>query len=428
MVIIGCPIDSSASSDSPEQKFRKLYLHLLESGDNSVQDISDLELPYMTCYNIMEDVKRNEGFVPYQCYQEYNLIEVDKMEMRDDTPYLMQFHLSQNDSGFKQRYASVKQMIAEAQKNLDDKMTDLDKLLWFHEYVVEKIYYKDAGTTAEHLGGASLAQGYGVCEGYAKALALFLKSENIPCEIISGGSHEWLGVKIDNQWYHVDPTWDDTVAGSVGTHYFLMRNDNEFLNTLTRKHKQWVTNGTFVENTTKVSSTATDYMEWYVHKVWNRMYYYDGYWYYIMDNAVRKNNIQGNKESVVYEGKNLNIVGIENGVLIVNSAGEEKRFELKEVKPDKPQIQSISNKKGKKIKIVLKKKVAGAKGYEVTYSTNKKFNKPVKKITFTGKSKTISKLQKKKTYYLKVRAYKKNTSGKKIYSSYSSVRKIKITK
>ena len=473
MVITCFTTISNAASTSSEQKFRELYLHLLESGDNSVQDISDLELPYMICYNIMEEVKWNEGFVPYQCYKEYNLIKVDKMETKEDIPYLMQFHLSQDDSEFEQRYAKVKQMIAKVQENLDEKMTDLDKLLWFHEYVVEQIYYKDTDATAEHLGGATLAQGYGVCEVYANALTLFLKAENIPCEIIAGGSHEWVAVKIDGQWYHVDPTWDDTIAGSVGTHYFLMRNDDEFLNTLTKKHEKWVTSSTFATETTKVASTATDYTDWYVHKVWNRMYYYNGYWYYVMDHAVRKNNIQGTKESVICEGKNLKLNGMENGVLTITCDGQEKQIDLKEEsvptatpfvevlptetpvvtdkveitatpavtpkpetkdvvngaeKPEKPVIQSITNKKGKKIKIVLKKKVSNVKGYEVVYSTNKNFKKSVKKAAFTGRSKTISKLSKNKKYYIKVRAYKKDAKGEKIYGSYSKVWKIKITK
>ena len=41
---------------------------------------------------------------------------------------------------------------------------------------------------------------------------------------------------------------------------------------------------------------------------------------------------------------------------------------------------------------------------------------------------TIKKLKKKKTYYIKVRAYKKTASGKKTFGAYSKVVKIKISK
>ena len=41
----------------------------------------------------------------------------------------------------------------------------------------------------------------------------------------------------------------------------------------------------------------------------------------------------------------------------------------------------------------------------------------VKKVTVTGTSKTLSKLSKGKNYYVKVRAYKKDSTGAKVYGS-----------
>lgn len=52
----------------------------------------------------------------------------------------------------------------------------------------------------------------------------------------------------------------------------------------------------------------------------------------------------------------------------------------------------------------------------------------VKKVTVTGTSKTLSKLSKGKTYYVKVRAYKKDSTGAKVYGSFSGAKKIKISK
>lgn len=49
-------------------------------------------------------------------------------------------------------------------------------------------------------------------------------------------------------------------------------------------------------------------------------------------------------------------------------------------------------------------------------------------VTVTGTSKTLSKLSKGKTYYVKVRAYKKDSTGAKVYGSFSSVKKVKISK
>ena len=171
LLITGSPaINIKASNASSEQKFRQLYLNLLESGDNSQQDISDLGLPYMTCYSIMNDVKKNEGFMAYHSYNVRNFLAGVEISGSGEDTCLMKFQLSHTDEGFQERYAKVKEMVAQVQANLDEKMTDLDKVLWFHEYVVENIRYENTGLVENHLGGTTLVNGYGVCQGYAGAL------------------------------------------------------------------------------------------------------------------------------------------------------------------------------------------------------------------------------------------------------------------
>lgn len=93
--------------------------------------------------------------------------------------------------------------------------------------------------------------------------------------------------------------------------------------------------------------------------------------------------------------------------------------------PSKP---TLKNKKSKQLTITYKK-VSGAVGYKVTYSTDKKFKKKATKTKeLTKTTLTLKKLKKNKTYYVKVQAYKKDSKGGKIYSKTSKVNKIKIKK
>lgn len=88
--------------------------------------------------------------------------------------------------------------------------------------------------------------------------------------------------------------------------------------------------------------------------------------------------------------------------------------------------QVTRTKNNKKIKLKFKK-IAGAKGYEIKYSTSKKFGKKVTKTVKTkNTTKMLSKL-KKKTYYIKVRAYKV-VEGKTYNSKWSSVKKVRTRK
>lgn len=72
-------------------------------------------------------------------------------------------------------------------------------------------------------------------------------------------------------------------------------------------------------------------------------------------------------------------------------------------------------------------KISGASGYEIYRASSKNgYYSKIKTIT-SGKttSYTNSKLTRKKTYYYKVRAYR-YVSGKKVYSSYSSIKYVKV--
>ena len=97
------------------------------------------------------------------------------------------------------------------------------------------------------------------------------------------------------------------------------------------------------------------------------------------------------------------------------------------VKVAKASLTSAKNSKSKQI-LLKYKKVSGAKGYEISYSTDKKFKKAVTKKNTAKTSYTISKLKKGKTYYVRIRAYKVDSTGKKVYGKYSSVKKVKISK
>lgn len=91
----------------------------------------------------------------------------------------------------------------------------------------------------------------------------------------------------------------------------------------------------------------------------------------------------------------------------------------------KPKLNSAKSTSKKKIKASWSK-VGGASGYQVMWSTYKNFSKNYKTKSVKAKSlsKTVTAAQSKKTYYVRVRAYK-TINGKKVYSQWSSTKKVK---
>ena len=90
-----------------------------------------------------------------------------------------------------------------------------------------------------------------------------------------------------------------------------------------------------------------------------------------------------------------------------------------------PKLNSAKSTSKKKIKASWSK-VGGASGYQVMWSTYKNFSKNYKTKSVKAKSlsKTVTTAQSKKTYYVRVRVYK-TISGKKVYSPWSSTKKVK---
>lgn len=124
----------------------------------------------------------------------------------------------------------------------------------------------------------------------------------------------------------------------------------------------------------------------------------------------KKNKAMG-KASVVIQGKG-NFTGKKTVTFDIGVAA--------------PKLSSISS-KNNKIKLEWSQQQQAA-GYEIQYSTDKNFQKKVKKKEISSGTKLSfqsGKLKKGSKYYVRMRSYKK-MSGKKVYGGYSAVKSVKI--
>ncbi len=94
-------------------------------------------------------------------------------------------------------------------------------------------------------------------------------------------------------------------------------------------------------------------------------------------------------------------------------------------KPGKVKLSAVKSPKKKQIKVTFKK-MKSVSGYQLVYSTNKKF-KAAKKVTLkaSAKSAVIKKLKSKKKYFVRMRAYNKDGS-KKVWGAWSATKSVKV--
>ncbi len=113
---------------------------------------------------------------------------------------------------------------------IKEDMTNYEKELAIHDYIALNATYdyetyekimkgKDVKTQDAY---AILVEGTGVCEAYANTTKFLLDLCGVECQIISGDatnadgtqSHAWNLVKLGEDWYQVDTTWDDPTRDS----------------------------------------------------------------------------------------------------------------------------------------------------------------------------------------------------------------------
>lgn len=97
------------------------------------------------------------------------------------------------------------------------------------------------------------------------------------------------------------------------------------------------------------------------------------------------------------------------------------------VKVSRSTLRSVKNSSKAKITVTYKK-ISKAKGYQIDIANTSNFRSH--KVTYTSSktSRIIKNLIQGKTYYIRVRAYKIDSTGNKVYGRYSSRKKITISK
>lgn len=90
--------------------------------------------------------------------------------------------------------------------------TDYDKERIVHDTLISKVKY-DANAPMNQSAYSALVYGRTVCAGYARAFQYVLQRLDIPCYYVTGyagENHAWNIVRLDDGYYNVDSTWDDT--------------------------------------------------------------------------------------------------------------------------------------------------------------------------------------------------------------------------
>ena len=129
----------------------------------------------------------------------------------------------------KQIFNAVDEKLASIYKLVNNSMTDEQKALVIHDYLVSHAEYDLNYKNYTSYG--VLMDGRGVCQSYALAYMYILNHLGIETHLVSSRSmnHAWNAVKMDGQYYNVDCTFDDPIYDRFGQarHTYFLRSTEE---------------------------------------------------------------------------------------------------------------------------------------------------------------------------------------------------------
>lgn len=180
---------------------------------------------YTECLNDVKEMSQNQDLLTHlnnyvHPFNGFSNVKTVISETREITVFIDYFYTEEEIKVINEKVNEI------YEKELTSDMNEEDKIKVIHDYIINNTKYdverNNDGKSPYHSYTAygPLLEGFGTCNGYTDAMALFLIKMGIPNfkvamtpennQNIDG--HVWNAVKLNNEWYHLDLTWDDPVS------------------------------------------------------------------------------------------------------------------------------------------------------------------------------------------------------------------------
>ncbi len=150
---------------------------------------------------------------------------------------------------------------------------DLEKIIYTNNYLCQECEYASNIIPSSHTIYGALIDKLPVCDGYSKAFVYLLREVGVDALLVTSYAmqHGWNVVKLGDDYYHIDVTWNDIKGIGKTTYSYFLNSDSKFLSS--KDHYSWV-----IDNNQKATNTQYDTNnEW--ESITNYLIYKNNYWY-----------------------------------------------------------------------------------------------------------------------------------------------------
>ena len=337
-------VQASVQSEDWKTQLTQKMTAAFESGE-TVIDVSELMLDtnnseLNTCISQFLNENPQYFYVRYVYKNE---------KMRDDNGYYTKiksmkvwYNADYMDSDGKldmqrirEKKAEVENGIKNALTAVSSDMSDIEKALALHDWVVRECdydfeNYENNTIPAESYSYVGVfANGQAVCQGYAEAMSVLFQKVGIESYVVTSSSmnHAWNIALLDGEYYHIDATWDDpyfsgneyedNINEGYVRHVYFVRSDKEM--TTEYNHNGWTADNLPV-CTSENSYKNYIFREDNPRAIQKAFSYADGRWYYFgwydgIGGEILSSTADGKNLKTVYTEKYLSGLFVNDGTI-----------------------------------------------------------------------------------------------------------------
>ena len=233
-------------SPSNKEELLNIFYTIVNSGWEEFSFTCDIE--YKNCVNDIQELLNNTYPLSYinnfiHPYNSFKSIEITTNNYGRVEVYIDKLYSEEEIKLIENELNKIYNQLT------TNNMTDYDKIKTIHDYIVNNTKYlleteKDEKGNSIYPLGTNKAYGPIInhvanCGGYTDLMTLFLYKMNIKNLKISNEEHIWNLIYIDNNWKHLDLTWDDPITDTgadILTHNFFLISSDELANKNVAEH------------------------------------------------------------------------------------------------------------------------------------------------------------------------------------------------
>ncbi|MGN0172832.1 MAG: dockerin type I domain-containing protein [Acutalibacteraceae bacterium] len=175
---------------------------------------------------------------------EYFFVSINSYSSSGNYIYSVSFEYYWETDEIEQKREEFNQKADSILKSIPNSLSNAEKLLYLHDYIAKnnkydmRAYTEEGVTDIERNAYGCIVNELSVCQGISEAFMYLCKQIGIEAYPVTSTQmcHEWVMVKLNDNYYHIDITWDTIIisyndgdqmqpCGDITHKYFLLSDD-----------------------------------------------------------------------------------------------------------------------------------------------------------------------------------------------------------